>query len=76
MVGSNSYEKLKTFKYFGSLLTNENSVHEEMKCIIKQNINIIINTKHLSFQLISNNLKIKIYKTVILPTLKKYGFLH
>jgi hypothetical protein len=27
-VGSNSYEKVKTFKYLGSLLTNQNSIHE------------------------------------------------
>ena len=25
-IGSNSYEKVKTFKYLGSLLTNENSI--------------------------------------------------
>ena len=28
-IGSNSYEKVKTFKYLGSLLTNQNSVQEE-----------------------------------------------
>jgi len=26
-IGSNSYEKVKTFKYLGSLLTNKNSIH-------------------------------------------------
>ena len=31
-VGSNSYEKVKTFKYLGSLLTNQNSIQEEIKC--------------------------------------------
>ena len=34
-VGSNSYEKVKTFKYFGSLLTNQNSIQEEIKCRLK-----------------------------------------
>ena len=34
-VSSNSYEKVKTFKYLGSLLTNENSITEEMKCRLK-----------------------------------------
>ena len=34
-IGSNSYEKVKTFKYFGSLLTNQNSIHEKIKCIVK-----------------------------------------
>ena len=31
-VGSNSYEKVKTFKYLGSLLTNQNPIHQEIKC--------------------------------------------
>ena len=34
-IGSNSYEKMKTFKYLGSLLTNQNSIHEEIKCRLK-----------------------------------------
>ena len=31
-IDSNSYQKVKTFKYFGSLLTYQNSIHEEIKC--------------------------------------------
>ena len=31
-IGSNSYEKVKTFKYLGSLLTNQNSIQQEIKC--------------------------------------------
>ena len=31
-IGSNSYEKVKTFKDLGSLLTNQNSIQEEIKC--------------------------------------------
>ena len=31
-IGSNSYEKVKTFKYLGSLLTNQNYIQEEIKC--------------------------------------------
>jgi hypothetical protein len=34
-VGSNSYEKVKTFKYIGSLLTYRNSIHKEIKWILK-----------------------------------------
>ena len=30
-IGSNFCEKAKTFKYVGSLLTNQNSVQEEIK---------------------------------------------
>jgi len=28
-------KKLKTFKYLGSLLTNQNSIYEEIKCRLK-----------------------------------------
>ena len=31
-IGSNSYEKVKSFKYLGYLLTNQNSIDEEIKC--------------------------------------------
>ena len=34
-IGSNSYEKVETFKYLGSLLTNQNSIQEEIKCRLK-----------------------------------------
>ena len=29
-IGSNSYKKVETFKYLGSLLTNQNSIQEEI----------------------------------------------
>ena len=35
MTGSNSYEKVKTFKYLDSLVTNQNSVKKEIKCRLK-----------------------------------------
>ena len=34
-IGSNSFEKVKTFKYLDSLLTNQNSIHEQLKCRLK-----------------------------------------
>jgi hypothetical protein len=34
-VGSNSYEKGKTFKYIDSLLTNQTSTFDEIKCRLK-----------------------------------------
>ena len=34
-VGSNLYGKVKTFNYLESLLTNQNSIHEETKCRLK-----------------------------------------
>ena len=34
----NSYDKVKAFKYFGLLLTNQNLIHEEIKCKLKTGI--------------------------------------
>ena len=34
-IGSNSFEKVKNFKYLGSLLTNQNYIQEEIKCRVK-----------------------------------------
>ena len=31
-IGSNSYEKVKTFKYLGSLMKSQTSIQEEIKC--------------------------------------------
>ena len=62
-MGSNSYERVKTFKYLGSLLTDQNSIQEEIKCRLKAG-----NSCYYTVQtLLSKNLKIKIYKTIILP---------
>ena len=59
-IGSNSYEKVETIKYLGSLLTHQNSIQEEIKCRLS------VQTL-LSSRLLSKNLKIKIYKTIIMP---------
>ena len=67
-IGSNSYEKVETFKYLGSLLTNESSIQEEIKCRLKAgNLCYYPVQTLLSSKLLSKNLKIKIYKTIILP---------
>ena len=67
-IGSNSYEKVETFKYLGSLLTNQNSIQEEIKCRLKAGNSCYYSVQRLSSsRLLSKNLKIKIYKTIILP---------
>ena len=69
-IGSNSFAKLKTFKYLGSLLTNQNSILEEIKCKLNAGNSCYYSVQTLLFsQLFSKNLKIKINKTVILPLL-------
>ena len=67
-IGRNSYENGKTFKYLGSLLTNENSIQEEIKCVYKKGNSCYYSVQtFLSSRLLSKNLKIKIYKIIILP---------
>ena len=45
-IGSNSYERENTFTYLGSLLTNQNSIQEEQNVDLKQDIHVIIQSKH------------------------------
>ena len=67
-IGSNSYGKVKAFKYLGSLLTNQNDIQEEIKCRLKAGNSFYYSVQTLfSSRLLSKNLKIKIYKTIILP---------
>ena len=41
--------KSKIFEYVGSLLTKQNSIHETIKCVTKQKICVIIESKHFVF---------------------------
>ena len=67
-IGSNWYEKVKTFKYLGSLLANQYSIQEEIKCRLEAGNSCYYSVQTLlSSRLLSKNLKIKIYKTIILP---------
>ena len=61
---------METFKYLGSLLTNQNSIQEEIKCILKAGNSCYYSVqKLLSSRLLSKNLKIKIYKKIKLPVI-------
>jgi hypothetical protein len=56
------------FKYLGTTLTNQNDIHDEIKSRLNSgNVCYYSVQNLLSSRLISKNLKIKIYKTVILP---------
>ena len=66
-IGSNSYEKVKSFKYLGCLVTNQNSIQEEIKCIHKGGNSYYYSVQQFFFLDLSKNLKIKIYKIIILP---------
>ena len=60
------------FDYLGTTLTNQNSIAEEIKSVLKSGnacYHSVQNVLYSSW--LSKNLKIKIYRTIILPVL--YG---
>jgi len=67
-VDNRSFERLEEFKYLGTTLTNQNSIREEFKSRFKSGngcYNLVQNL--LSSCLLLKNLKIKVYRTIILP---------
>ena len=52
---------MKNFKYLGSLVTNQNSIHKKIKCrlMVKQEIHVVIVQTLLSSQLSQRNCKSK-----------------
>ena len=59
---------MEEFKYLGTTLTNKNSIQEEIKSGLKlRNVCYYSVQNLLSSSLLSKNLKIKIYRTIILP---------
>ena len=61
---------MEEFKYLGTTLTDQNSVQEEIKSTLKSGIACYHSVQNLlSSSLLSKNLKIKIYRTTILPVL-------
>ena len=65
---------MEEFKYLGTTLTNQNSIQEEIKSRLKSGNACYHSVQNLlSSSLLSKNLKIKIYRTIILPVVL-YGY--
>jgi len=63
-----TYERVEEFKYMGTALTNQNSIEEEIKSRLRSGNACYYSVQNLlSSRLLSKNLKIKIYRTIILP---------
>jgi hypothetical protein len=66
-IGNSSIERVEEFKYLGTTLTNQNSVQEEIKSRLKLGNACYYSVQNLlSSSLLSKNLKIRIYRTIIL----------
>jgi len=61
-------EKVEQFKYLGTNVTTQNSTEEEIKSRLKLGNACCHSVQNiLSYSLLSKNVKIKIYRNVILP---------
>jgi hypothetical protein len=67
-IANEFFESVATFKCLGTMLTNQNDIHDEIKSRLNLGNTCYYSVQNLlSSCLVSKNLKIKLYKTVILP---------
>jgi hypothetical protein len=67
-IANRSSENVSQFKYWGTIVANQNLIQEEMKRILHSEHASYYSVQNLLFTpLLSEYVKIRIYKTVILP---------
>ena len=67
-IDNSTFERVEEFKYLGTTLTNQNSNAEKIKSRLSSGSACYHSVQNLlSSRLLPKNLKIKIYKTIILP---------
>jgi predicted transcriptional regulator len=63
-----TFERVEEFKYLGTTLTNQNYIADEIKSRLRSGNACYHSVQNLlSSGLVSKNLKIKMYRTIILP---------
>jgi len=66
-IDNSTFERVEEFKYLGTTLTNQNSIAEEIKSRLRSGGVCYHSVQNLlSSRLLSKNLKIKIYRSIIL----------
>ena len=67
-IDNSTFERVEEFKYLGITSTNQNSIAEEIKSTLRSGNACYHSVQNLlSSRLLSKNLKIKIYRTIIFP---------